>query len=145
MFKPHFSHYFSFLHFIFNIFHKSKPIRVTKRQGVLDEKLAEPKYGDQSSAERKNMLLRGWSEQNLSLADIQPSQFLGIKVYLEFVPSPTQGPTGPKTTIQLDNSPQMVDTKIRIESRMLNCTHLLECVPSPPQGPTGPKDKNQTW
>ena len=35
-------------------------------------------------------------------------------------------------------------TKIRIGSRMLNCTHILEIVPSPPQGPTGPKDNNQS-
>ena len=40
--------------------------------------------------------------------------------------------------------PQMFSTKIRIESTMLNCTHIFEIVPSPSQRPTGPKDNNPT-
>ena len=37
---------------------------------------------------------------------------------------------GTQTTVQL-NSPQ---AKIKIESQMLDCTHILEIVPSPTQG-----------
>ena len=50
---------------------------------------------------------------------------------LEIVPSPTQSPTGPQTTVQLYN-PKMFGTKIRIEWQMLGWTHILEIGFSPP-------------
>ena len=54
------------------------------------------------------------------------SRMLNCTHILEIVFSPLRARQGPKTTIQLDNSPKCLAKKIRIESRMLNCTHIFE-------------------
>ena len=69
---------------------------------------------------------------------------------LEIVPSPTQST---QATVQLNNPPNVwhknhkswahrqesnvIAPKIKIESQMLDCTHILEIVPFPTQGLTG--------
>ena len=80
--------------------------------------------------------------KNIQPRDIQPSQSL---VIFRMCALPPSGPDRAKRQQSNLITPEMVGTKIRIESIMLNCTHLLECVPSPLQGLTGPKDNNQTW